>query len=67
MLRAAIFDKDGVLVDTEELHLKAFSKTIRKKYGISIGRDFGYLGLSPPDVFRYFLKKHGIHPEEKGD
>jgi HAD superfamily hydrolase (TIGR01509 family) len=64
MIHAGIFDKDGVLAETEELHLRAFSETLRRRYGISIGMDFGYVGLPPPDVFRYFLSKHGVSHEE---
>jgi beta-phosphoglucomutase len=59
MLRAVIFDFDGVIVDTEMLHLKAFNITLAP-YGIEISKEKYYkemLGLTDLDLFKQIIAK----------
>ncbi|TFG47856.1 MAG: HAD family phosphatase [Candidatus Brocadiia bacterium] len=54
MLRAVIFDFDGVISDTELLHLRAFNNVLAG-YGIEISKDDyfdKYLGLTDLDLIR---------------
>ena len=39
MIRAAIFDMDGLMFDTERLSVKAWSE-VGSRYGVSVGDDF---------------------------
>lgn len=62
MLRAVIFDFDGVITDTEVLHLRGFNKVLAQ-YNIKIStadyyRD--YLGLSDFDLFTLFAAQGRI-------
>ncbi len=65
MLYSIIFDKDGVIIDIEHLHFKGFSNVIKSEYGITIGEDFGYVGLPPTRAFKYLLNKNDVFPNEK--
>ena len=59
MLRTVIFDFDGVIVDTEMLHLKAFNIALAP-YGIEITKEKYYkemLGLSDLDLFKTIIAK----------
>lgn len=59
MLRAVIFDFDGVIVDTEMLHLKAFNIALAP-YGIEITKERYYkemLGLTDLDLFKKIITK----------
>jgi beta-phosphoglucomutase len=52
MLRAVIFDFDGVIADSEILHLRAFNQTL-SAYGIEISKEDyynDYLGLTDRDL-----------------
>ena len=60
MLRAVIFDFDGVIIDSEGLHLKAFNQALAP-YNINISTEdyfAEYLGLSDRDLFNAFLEKN---------
>ena len=59
MLQALIFDFDGVITDSEVLHLRSFNQVL-SQYGIRIEtkvyyRD--YLGLTDVDLFRVMIEK----------
>lgn len=59
MLRAVIFDFDGVITDSEVLHLRAFNKVLAQ-YGVEIStKDYykEYLGLSDVDCFKALVDK----------
>ncbi|MBN1391601.1 MAG: HAD family phosphatase [Sedimentisphaerales bacterium] len=59
MLRAVIFDFDGVITDSEILHLRAFNQVLMK-YGIEIStKDYykDYLGLSDIDFFNALIER----------
>jgi beta-phosphoglucomutase len=59
MLRTVIFDFDGVITDSEILHLRAFNKVL-SDYGIEIAtRDYykTYLGLTDVDCFKLLIQQ----------
>ena len=59
MLRAVIFDFDGVITDSEILHLRAFNRALAQ-YGIEIAtKDYykDYLGLTDLDLFKALNEK----------
>jgi len=61
MIRAAIFDLDGTLVDTEPLHLAAFNEVLRGR-GIELPRDDYFarlVGYDDRDCFAAVLAEHG--------
>ena len=59
MLQAVIFDFDGVITDSEVLHLRSFNKVLAQ-YGIRIEiKDYyrDYLGLTDADLFNEMVNK----------
>lgn len=66
MLKAIIFDFDGVLADTEPIHYRAFLQTA-KPLGITFDYD-GYLqdyvGFDDRDAYRAMLANHGHAADE---
>jgi len=59
MLRAVIFDFDGVITDSEILHLRSFNQVLAR-YGITITtKDYykDYLGLTDLDLFKSLTRK----------
>jgi len=62
MLRAVIFDFDGVITDSEILHLRAFNNALAQ-FGIEIStKDYyrEYLGLTDADCFKLVAKRHHL-------
>lgn len=62
-IRAVIFDFDGVIADTEDLHFESFTATLRQ-VGLEVTReesDRKYLGLSDDRCFEQALREGG-HP-----
>lgn len=60
-LQAIIFDFDGVIADSEQLHLKAFQATLTPR-GIPLSRDdyyAHYLGFDDGGVFRQVMTDRG--------
>jgi len=58
MLKAVIFDFDGVITDSEILHLRAFNKVLAQ-FNLEIDKkDYytNYLGYSDADCFEQFIK-----------
>ena len=58
--QAIIFDMDGVIVDSEPLHERAFREVLEEiGYGRSHGIDFpAYYGMSDLVVWRDFMARH---------
>jgi len=56
-----IFDFDGVLVNTMELHYEAYSQACRE-FGIPVDRDrfFAQAGMTGMEQIRYFADRAGI-------
>ncbi|MFZ0033820.1 MAG: HAD family phosphatase [Sedimentisphaerales bacterium] len=68
MLRAVIFDFDGVITDSEVLHLRSFNKVL-VQYGVEIStKDYykDYLGLSDLDCFKALIDKKVLQKPAKG-
>jgi beta-phosphoglucomutase len=68
MLRAVIFDFDGVITDSEILHLRSFNKVLAQ-YGVEIStKDYykEYLGLSDIDCFKALVDKKVLQKPAKG-
>jgi beta-phosphoglucomutase len=68
MLRAVIFDFDGVITDSEILHLRSFNQVLAQ-YGVEIStRDYykEYLGLSDLDCFKALVNRKVLQKPEKG-
>ena len=66
MLKAIIFDFDGVIADTEPLHLKAFRLTLREK-GIELSdEDYfeNYLAYDDKTLFKELLKDRNYEHNE---
>jgi len=67
MLRAVIFDFDGVITDSEILHLRAFNRVLAQ-YGIEITtKDYykEYLGLTDVDCFKLLIHKGLLETEQQ--
>ena len=64
-LRAILFDFDGVLADSEPIHLEMFQKVLKEE-GISLSREGyyeKYLGLDDRSCFAEVYKAGGRSPE----
>lgn len=60
--RAVVFDFDGVLADTEHLHLVAYQSVFRDR-GWSLNRDAyyaNYLGFDDRGLIREYAREHGL-------
>ncbi len=62
-LQAVIFDCDGILVDTEPLHYRAFQEVL---VPLGLGHDFEsylehFVGFDDRDAFIYAFRKAGLH------
>jgi beta-phosphoglucomutase len=65
MLRSVIFDFDGVITDSEILHLRAFNKVLAG-YGIEIAtKDYytTYLGLTDVDCFSLLIQQGKLNSD----
>lgn len=61
MIHAVVFDFDGVIADSEPLHLRAFQELLAA-LGVTLGRDeyyARYLGFADEAVFRMFSEAYG--------
>jgi HAD superfamily hydrolase (TIGR01509 family) len=67
MIRAIVFDFDGVLADSETLHLRATQEVLARR-GMSLSRDdyySRYLGYDDPGMFAAYAADRGLPlPEE---
>ena len=61
MLRAVIFDFNGVLVDDEPIHLEMFQRVLKDEGLFLKAEDYyaHYLGFDDRDCFKAFYKNHG--------
>jgi beta-phosphoglucomutase len=68
MLRAVIFDFDGVITDSEILHFRAFNEVLAQ-HGIEITTKqyYGtYLGLTDVDCFKLLVEQGRLNADERG-
>jgi HAD superfamily hydrolase (TIGR01509 family) len=66
MLRAVIFDFDGIITDSEILHLRAFNQSLAP-YGIEITtKDYytNYLGFSDFDCYKALIENNLLKIDE---
>lgn len=67
MLRAVIFDFDGVITDSEVLHLRAFNQSLAP-YGIEITKNdyyTTYLGFNDNDCYSLLVEKGLLKMDEQ--
>ncbi len=67
MLRAVIFDFDGVITDSEILHLRAFNQVLAQ-HGVEIStKDYykEYLGYTDVDCFKMLIQKGLLEIDEQ--
>ena len=65
MLKAVIFDFDGVITDSEILHLRAFNKVL-EQFDLEIDKkDYysTYLGYTDSDCFKQLIEDGLLHIE----
>ena len=68
MLRTVVFDFDGVITDSEVLHLRSFNQVLAQ-YGVEIStKDYykEYLGLSDIDCFKALINKKVLQKPAQG-
>ncbi len=68
MLKAILFDFDGVILDSEEYHYEAFQRVFEQE-GVSLTRETYYqncLGFNDVECFRWGLKETGKINEAGG-
>ena len=66
MLKAVIFDFDGVITDSEVLHLRAFNRSLAP-YGVEITvKDYyqDYLGFSDFDCYKALIEQRLLEVDE---
>jgi beta-phosphoglucomutase family hydrolase len=67
MLRAVIFDFDGVITDSEILHLRAFNKSL-EQFGVELTtKDYyqNYLGFSDFDCYKMLITQGMLKIDEQ--
>jgi len=68
VIKAIVFDFDGVLADSEPLHLRAYHAVL-SKLGITLTRDeyyTSYLGYDDENVFAQIFERHGLRVDSDG-
>ena len=68
MIKAIVFDFDGVLADSEPLHLRAYQQVL-SRFGVTLSRDdyyANYLGYDDEGVFEQLTARHGIPADDGG-
>jgi HAD superfamily hydrolase (TIGR01509 family) len=68
MLRAVVFDFDGVITDSEILHLHTFNEVLAQYDTEITTRDYytEYLGSTDFDCFKVLSDKHGLGLDKQG-
>jgi beta-phosphoglucomutase len=67
-MRAIVFDFDGVLADSEPLHLRAYQQVLAR-FGVTLSRDdyyANYLGYDDEGVFAQLTARHRIPVDDGG-
>jgi beta-phosphoglucomutase len=68
MLQAIIFDFDGVVIDSEPIHLDCFRRVLRQRYGVKItDQEYyeRYIAYSDAESFEHMAEDHGLTLTEK--
>lgn len=66
VLRAIIFDMDGVLVDSEPVHFEA-TRLLLQDHGVTYtpGEEENFYGCTDREVFRRLSERYGLRPHEQ--
>ncbi|MFL6278731.1 MAG: HAD family hydrolase [Vicinamibacterales bacterium] len=62
MIKAIVFDFDGVLADSEPLHLRAYQEVL-SQFGVTLSREdyyANYLGYDDEGVFAQLIARHRL-------
>lgn len=61
MIKAVIFDMDGVIIDSEPLYMEA-DRMVMRDYGKTISdvELFDYIGVPNPVIWKKVREKHGL-------
>jgi beta-phosphoglucomutase len=68
VIKGIVFDFDGVLANSEPLHLRAY-QAVLSKLGITLTRDeyyTNYLGYDDEGVFAQLFERHGLRVDSDG-
>ncbi|HZV81371.1 MAG TPA: HAD hydrolase-like protein, partial [Geobacteraceae bacterium] len=62
MLKAVVFDFDGIIVDSEPMHYRAFQKVLEPLGAGYSWQEYidRYMGFDDRDAFREAFKVHGL-------
>ncbi|MDO8428660.1 MAG: HAD family phosphatase [Candidatus Diapherotrites archaeon] len=60
-IKAIIFDMDGVLIDSEQLHVKS-GNTVLEKFGLTLDNqdDYNFKGSTDQDFYTHLIQKHKL-------
>lgn len=63
MLKAVVFDFDGIIVDSEPMHYRAFQKVLEPLGAGYSWQEYldRYMGFDDRDAFREAFRVHGLH------
>ena len=60
-MKAAIFDLDGVLIDSEFLRIATYSKLLEQEFNVSVSLDpLEYIGYPEEKNLFFILKRYGL-------
>jgi len=66
MIKAVIFDMDGLMVESEPLHFKAYKEAIKNLGVILNWKDYlPYLGVSDKDISKSLIKRFKLSISEE--
>jgi len=62
MIKAFIFDMDGVIIDSEPLHFQT-DRMVMKKYGVDISDDElnSFVGVTNPEMWAILIQRYNIN------
>lgn len=66
-MKAVIYDMDGVIVDSEPVHLGAWLHVFQKVgvKGLTLEYFYAYQGMSDLDICKLMVEKHHLHDDAK--
>jgi len=62
VIKAVIFDMDGVIIDSEPLHYKIFMNYTKSSFGLTISDEEydTFIGTTNKSIFSMLQKRHGV-------